>query len=47
VHFGLGQATKIDRVLVRWPDGTREVFGVPGIDRFVDIAKGHGTPHEP
>ena len=47
VHFGLGQATKIDRVLVRWPDGTREAFGVPGIDRFVDIAKGHGTPHEP
>lgn len=27
VHFGLGAALRVDEVLVRWPNGTREVFG--------------------
>jgi hypothetical protein len=47
VHFGLGKATSIDRIVVRWPDGTREAFIVPGIDRFVELAKGHGKPQQP
>jgi hypothetical protein len=41
-HFGLGQTTKIDRIVVRWPDGTREAFGAPGIDRIVALKKGRG-----
>ena len=43
-HFGLGQATKVERVVVRWPDGTREQFDVPGIDRSVTLTKGGGRP---
>jgi hypothetical protein len=27
IHFGLGEATSADRVLVRWPNGTEQPFG--------------------
>jgi hypothetical protein len=46
-HFGLGQTTNIDRLVVRWPDGTREAFGVPGVDRIVALTKGQGQRLEP
>jgi hypothetical protein len=46
-HFGLGEMTKVDRIVVRWPDGTREAFSVPGVDRIVPLTKGKGLPHEP
>ena len=26
VHFGLGAATSVDRIEVRWPNGLEEVF---------------------
>ena len=47
VHFGLGEMTKIDRVVVRWPDGTREAFSVPGIDRIIALKKLQGRPLKP
>jgi len=43
-HFGLGETTKIDRVTVRWPDGTHEQFDAPGIDRIVTLTKERGRP---
>ena len=46
-HFGLGQTTNIDRIVVRWPDGTRETFGVPGVDRIVPLTKGQGQRQKP
>ena len=46
-HFGLGQTTKIDRIVVRWPDGTREAFGVPGVDRIVALRKDQGQRQQP
>ena len=40
VHFGLGGATAIDRVEVRWPSGARTVYaGVP-IDRIHRLLEG-------
>jgi hypothetical protein len=43
LHFGLGQAAAIDRVVVRWPGrGGAEEFAVPGVDRFVVIEQGRG-----
>jgi hypothetical protein len=39
-HFGLGSATKIDKVEIRWPSGTRQIVTVPGIDRIITVAEG-------
>ncbi len=39
VHFGLGAATTVDRLTVRWPDGQREVIeGLPS-NRRVEIVR--------
>ena len=36
VHFGLGAATRVDRLVVRWPSGARtELHDVPGDRRMV------------
>ena len=32
-HFGLGATGRVDRIIVRWPGGSREAFNAPGIDR--------------
>ncbi len=37
VHFGLGSATKVDKIEIHWPSGTRQKATVPGIDRMVII----------
>ena len=39
-HFGLGSATKVDDIEVRWPNGKSEHFAVPGVDRIVTITEG-------
>ncbi len=43
LHFGLGAATKVDKLEVKWPDGTMETFAVPAIDRLVTITQGKGN----
>ena len=42
-HFGLGNVTQVDAVHVTWPDGTRERFVPPGVDRVVTLRKGDGN----
>jgi hypothetical protein len=42
VHFGLGQATRVDRVIVRWPNGLEEQWSGPTIDRIVSLTEGTG-----
>lgn len=42
VHFGLGEIDKIDRVIVVWPGGQREIFAGIQPDRLVVLAKGSG-----
>jgi hypothetical protein len=42
MHFGLGDATAIDRIVVRWPDGVRESFTAAGVDRVVTATRGQG-----
>ncbi|MFQ5671109.1 MAG: CRTAC1 family protein [Acidobacteriota bacterium] len=44
VHFGLGEATKVTRLSVRWPSGLQETFQVPGVDRVLTVREGEGTP---
>jgi hypothetical protein len=44
VHFGLGRLAAVDRVAVRWPNGTEEEWKPVGIDRIVTLAEGTGVP---
>jgi hypothetical protein len=45
-HFGLGTATVVDRLVVRWPDPklTEQTFTKIPVDRFVSIIQGRGKP---
>ena len=42
VHFGLGAATKVDKVEIHWPDGAKQEIALPGVDQIytVDEVKG-------
>lgn len=42
LHFGLGAATKVDKLDVQWPDGTVETYAVPAIDKTIVITQGKG-----
>jgi hypothetical protein len=43
VHFGLGDATSVDGVEIRWPDGTQEKVSVPAVDHIYTIEEGKGV----
>jgi enediyne biosynthesis protein E4 len=47
LHFGLGTATKIDRVEIDWPSGLKESFSSPPVDHIISLTEGTGTalPH--
>ncbi len=40
LHFGLGAATKVDKLEIKWSDGTVETFNVPAIDKSMTITQG-------
>jgi enediyne biosynthesis protein E4 len=42
LHFGLGVATKIDKVEIQWANGAVEAFNVPVIDKTVTFIQGKG-----
>jgi hypothetical protein len=43
LHFGLGSATRIDKLEVKWPDGALETVSVGSCDRVVTIVEGKGA----
>ena len=43
VHFGLGTATRIERLEIRWPNGLEEAWTDVGIDRIVTLKEGSGV----
>ncbi|HLV87799.1 MAG TPA: CRTAC1 family protein [Candidatus Sulfotelmatobacter sp.] len=43
VHFGLGQATKVESLEIRWPSGKIETFNNLDVDRFYSILEGTGA----
>jgi hypothetical protein len=43
LHFGLGAATRIDKLEIQWPDGSMESFDVPAIDKTLTIVEGKGV----
>jgi hypothetical protein len=44
VHFGLGDATKIDELTVRWPSGAVQTLHDLAADRHVVITEGKTGP---
>lgn len=42
VHFGLGKATKADRIEIRWPSGLNEVLEKVDADQLVYVEEGKG-----
>lgn len=40
LHFGLGTATKVDKVEVQWANGAVDVVPVPDVDRIVTVTQG-------
>jgi len=43
LHFGLGAATKVDKVEIDWPDGSKGTVDLPGIDRKLTVIEGKGV----
>jgi hypothetical protein len=43
-HFGLGSASRIDRITVEWPDGLREYWTDVRADHEVTLRRATGTP---
>ncbi|MDT7604763.1 MAG: enediyne biosynthesis protein, partial [Acidobacteriota bacterium] len=41
--FGFGAVTKVDRLEVKWPDGSLEAFSVAGVDRTLTLTEGKGS----
>lgn len=44
LHFGLGRANRIDRLEIRWPSGTRDVFRNLEADKFYRVTEGAPIP---
>lgn len=42
LHFGLGGATKVDQVEIRWPSGLKQEITVPAVDRVYTVVEGKG-----
>ncbi len=42
LHFGLGAATKVDRVEIHWPSGAKEEIKIPALDRIYTVTEGKG-----
>ena len=43
LHFGLGESIKVDKLEIKWPDGSVETISVPGVDRKLTIVEGKGV----
>jgi hypothetical protein len=40
LHFGLGAATRVDKLEIKWSDGSVETFNVPAVDKTMTITQG-------
>ena len=46
LHFGIGKAKQVEKLEIRWPDGTKENVSLPGINRVFTIVEGKGVSSE-
>lgn len=40
IHFGMGQETQIDSVVVNWPSGTHDVLLAPAVNQYLTLQEG-------
>lgn len=45
-HFGLGGATKVEKVEIRWPSGVKEEVVPGGVDQIFTVVEGKGIQAE-
>ena len=43
LHFGLGDATKVDKVEIKWADGLAEIVKINAVDRVWTVTQGKGA----
>src|SRR5262249_45797135 len=43
VHFGLGSATRVDSMVVRWPSGQIDQLGAQTVDHELTVGEGKGV----
>jgi enediyne biosynthesis protein E4 len=43
MHFGLGSATKVEKIEIQWPDGSMQTVQAAGLNRRITIAQNAGT----
>ena len=39
VHFGLGTATRVDKLIIHWPSGREQVLSNLAVDRFLKVTE--------
>jgi enediyne biosynthesis protein E4 len=42
LHYGLGDASSVDRVVIRWPSGTTQTIEAPELDRIHQVREPDG-----
>jgi hypothetical protein len=40
VHFGLGSATRVEKIEIQWPSGVKQQVSVPRVDQIVTVEEG-------
>src|SRR5580658_5023627 len=43
LHFGLGAASKVDKLEIQWPSGAKEEIPIPSVDRVFTVVEGKGV----
>ena len=44
IHVGIGDAERVERITVDWPDGKRELFPPVEADQAIRLTRGQGRP---
>jgi hypothetical protein len=47
LHFGIGKAKQVDKLEIRWPDGSKENVTLSGVNHVYRIVEGKGATEEP
>jgi hypothetical protein len=43
IHFGLGDASRVEKIAVRWPNGQADTIRDAPADRYLLIKEGEGS----